>query len=398
MAAFGTSLPADAASLVHPDEIATLIARDREHPRIPRVTTGCRSVDEALEGRKERGIRGLCCVSGEGQAGKTGLALAFLSSHLLENARSHAAIIDTSGNFDVLRLHTTLVSHLQRDVVPQHAKPNNGSLEPDDIAATALERVKIMRVFDFVGMKEALEELKEEISQTAPRSAAKTPPSKTTAPPKPDRSRRVEVADSEDEEDEEEEMLFVGMITRETWQPHRPEERRHLSPDVSADEGGGATWMLIVDNITQVLSPLMKVKYVQAHAMLASLMRDLSQLARSHNLTSLVINSGITRRPPPTPADGSHPDGPDTASALQNYCTSSAFEACTTHPALGKTFPFLVDIHFMVSKLPREKRGAEMAHVIEILSDGWDGRAGRLGFFQCNDIGGLEAVVYGSHG
>ncbi|KAF2503320.1 hypothetical protein BU16DRAFT_612841 [Lophium mytilinum] len=398
MAAFGAALPADAASLIRPDEIATLIAWDGEHPRVTRVMTGCRSVDEALEGKRERGIRGLCCFSGEAGAGKTGLALAFLTSHLLENPRSQAAIIDTSGNFDVLRLHTTLVSRFQRHVVPQQAKQDNASLEPDDIAAAALERVKIMRVFDFVGMKEALEELKEEISQPVQTLGSKTTPSKIPAPPKTNHSRRVEVADSEDEEDEEEEeMLFVGTNKPDTTQTIRSDERRHLSPHVSSDESGGCTWMLIVDNITEVLSPLMKVKYVQAHAMLASLMRDLSQLARSHDLTSLVINSGITRRPPPTPADGSRSDDPDTSATSMNYFTSSAFEACTTYPALGKTFPFLVDMHFMISRLPKEKRGAEMAHAIEILSDGWEGRAGRLAFFQCNNDGGMEAVVYRSH-
>jgi len=154
--------------------------------------------------------------------------------------------------------------------------------------------------------------------------------------------------------------------------------------------------------------------------MLASFMRDLAQLARSHNLISLIVNSGITRNPPPppTPGPGPCPEGPDASSILRNYFTWSSFEACTTYPALGKTFPFLVDLHMLLSRLPKEEwdakayykspeqagdgnhsrqRGPEMAHMVEVLSDGWDGRAGRLAAFQCSDQGVLEAVVYKSH-
>lgn len=102
---------------------------------------------------------------------------------------------------------------------------------------------------------------------------------------------------------------------------------------------------------------------------------------------------------------------------LQHYFTSSAFEACTTYPALGRTLPFVVDMHMLVAKLPKGRRDAQAhyksegqdadghhrrravatAHLVEVLSDGWDGRAGALGAFQCSDRGVLEAVAYTPH-
>jgi hypothetical protein len=293
-----------------------------------------------------------------------------------------------------------------------------------------------MRVFDFVGVKEAIEELKEEISKKVQRPESRTPVGVTPCTSGQTHGRGVEVADSEDDfssDEGEEEMLFVSMKVPETKRPHSVGVEGGQRSREIAGERGGATWMLVIDSITQVLSPLMRIKYVEgnialhhlgnpdssglsadvtsmltsirltAHEMLASLMRDLAQLARSHNLLSLVVNSGIMRQPP-TLAPGSRPDGPDATSFLQNYFSSSAFEACTTYPALGKTFPFLVDMHMLVSRLPKGKRDAsayyesteqtgnvhasksrevEMVHMVEVLSDGWDDRAGRLAAFQC---------------
>jgi len=289
----------------------------------------------------------------------------------------------------------------------QRSDGHKPCLQPEDAATKALERVKIMRVFDFVGVKEAMEELKEEINKTVQRPESRAPAGVTSSTSRQTHGRRVEVADSEDDfssDEGEEDMLFVSTKVPETKRPRSVgEEGGQKSRNTIAGERGGVVWMLVIDSITQLLSPLMKIKYVQAHAMLASLMRDLARLARSHNLLSLVVNSGITRHPP-TLASGSRPDGPDATSFLQNYFTFSAFKACTTYPALGKTFPFLVDMHMLVSRLPKRKRDAsaycesteqtgnvhasksrevEMVHMVEVLSDGWDDRVGRLAAFQC---------------
>jgi hypothetical protein len=72
----------DGSALIHPDDIARLIAQvEGQHSKRLRVTTGCRSVDEALEGGQECGIQGLCCVSGDKETGKTWVSLRSFARH-----------------------------------------------------------------------------------------------------------------------------------------------------------------------------------------------------------------------------------------------------------------------------------------------------------------------------
>jgi hypothetical protein len=145
------------------------------------------------------------------------LCLTLLVNSLLQGANSTAAIIDTTGHFDIVRLYMFVLARLQSDVSlvgsfrAHHASVD---LSAEDIAAKVLDRVQIMRVFDLVGVAEAfdeilgelegtnvMEETKEIIKGTSEKiGVEKEVPSERPA------SRKMVVADSEDED--EDEMLF----------------------------------------------------------------------------------------------------------------------------------------------------------------------------------------------
>ncbi|KAJ9637188.1 hypothetical protein H2199_007474 [Coniosporium tulheliwenetii] len=229
-----------------------------------------------------------------------------LATHLLVNPSSSAAIVDTTGNFSVLRLHSTLVFHLksQRALKKSHKLANDPepqqsiaqdagnanhpgeeaeTASPADVAeeegneetvaAKMLDRVKIMRVFDFVGVIEAISEIRDELEKppAAPSDSSPMPSSPPPMPREPGMRRTVsKIGDSEDED--EEDMLFDSAA--EAAEPSRePTSETIKEPAVEASSEhipsstsppSGKTGMIIIDNITHVLSPLMKTDYVQA--------------------------------------------------------------------------------------------------------------------------------------
>ena len=111
-----------------------------------------------------------------------------------------------------------------------------------------LARVRIMRAFDFLGVCEAIDEIK---------SALSTRPEKETWPQPvrqivhKSRRREREVLDSEDEEDDEAHdlaQLELGSSSRV--------DAETSSPSL---EGG----LVVVDNLSSVVSSLMKSNHVQ---------------------------------------------------------------------------------------------------------------------------------------
>lgn len=191
-----------------------------------------------------------------------------------------AAVVDTTGNFDVLRLYTMIVAQLSRrpDIQTSlRSSLNQGPETPtEDLAAKVLDRVKIMRVFDFVGVREAIGEIRDGIEKkkdverasnneekkanSVMDEAAKNEPLIEKAPVK-----RTYVADSEDEEDDEE-MLFDSDVTDTTAaQPvQNPEPIRIDSSETTyAEIERGPIKIVLIDNLAQVLNPLLKKDYIQ---------------------------------------------------------------------------------------------------------------------------------------
>lgn len=323
----GTGLAAEpllAGSMLRDEELGHVFAAfglgDDEVPKpdagevdVLRVATGTKSVDDALGG----GVCAGTVLGVWGDGGEVSFALVFRSwlgvagecicvwvltdlkqvcrmmlvDSLLKYPDEMAAVVDSTGNFDVLGVYTTLSERLKR---------NNGFFQKlkakeedsvEEVAATALDRVRIMRVFDFVGVREAIGEIRDGLERTKdidrktkgtinePRQTTlkpNTPKRPTPEPLTPEpRPRRTAVADSEDE-DEDEEMLFDIVPPSKEPAPavqqveHEPQQ--HPTNTIAEQEDQqkiepvqphNPIRFILIDNLAQVLTPLLKKDYIQ---------------------------------------------------------------------------------------------------------------------------------------
>ncbi|KAK3112603.1 hypothetical protein LTR53_010953 [Teratosphaeriaceae sp. CCFEE 6253] len=318
-------------------------------PRSPRkLCTGHHSIDAALEGGLEYGT--ICCISAEAKSGAGDITHAMLVSHLLDDSTSTATMIDTTLSFDLQGLHSKLVRRLQ----------DRG--EEASKAMAVLERLKIMKVFDFVGLTESTAEIREALERGG------RPQSPQSAPP------RGTVGDSEDED-----LLDDPSPPRAPTLPAPPDIPTTLA----------APGLVIIDSLTHVAAPVIKSNHIQGQALLTAFIRSLAHLARTHNLGVLLTNTATTyaqaREDPP-----------------------SIFASCALHPALGKTFAFLLDTHLLVHSVPKSpadarvvyggkqdvgsRRGGEVVEVVEVLQDRSAGRVGMWAAFGIDAQGDIVEV------
>lgn len=141
----------------------------------------------------------------------------------------------------------------------------------EDLAAKILDRVKIMRVFDVVGVMEAIGEVKDELEGRTRKSEIKEEEVKQKDVVEvPKKAQRTVIADSEDEEDDDE-MLFdiaEGASIKPTasappLSPSHPSDAKP-EPLEEGDAGKGPrVSFILIDNLAHVLSPLLKKDYVQ---------------------------------------------------------------------------------------------------------------------------------------
>lgn len=200
--------------------------------------------------------------------------------------------MDTTGNFDVLRLFTLIIARLlscqqsQDLLAPLRESVGLGSdSRAEDVAAKVLDRVKIMRVFDFEGVREAVGEIRDELEGRG--GGGKDTEEKEEALAKEqvrvgeakETSKRTFVPDSEGEdEDEEEEMLFeseaevtsakevqqsdkMSVSKREQTVP--PDTPKHDSDGIPENNTPGTLKFILIDNLAQVLGPLLKQDLTQ---------------------------------------------------------------------------------------------------------------------------------------
>jgi hypothetical protein len=148
-------------------------------------------------------------------------------TYILSSKNQDAAIIDTTGTFDVIRLHQSIIKRLQRIGFP-------GDVEVE--GERLLEKVRIVRVFDLFGIIEAVDEIREAYGTRrqpqSPRSARKAI-----------RSRLGVVPDSEDEDEDE-------LPEIETNQSDQKE--------LAAAKVG----FVMIDNLASVMSPMLKTNHV----------------------------------------------------------------------------------------------------------------------------------------
>lgn len=352
--------PADPilASTIWTAHTATYGATTTDSSRWPtKLTTGLRSLNEALNGGLDYGS--ISCISAEADSGVGELALALLVSHLLGSEDASATVIDTTLSFDLRKLHARLV----------HALQTHG--QDAGLAMGVLGRLKIMKVFDFVGLTESMAEVADSLEGRASATAGGAEAETHLAAP------RGTVGDSEDEEDE---MLD---------EPTPPEQANVPCIATEPPAGGGdstPTGLLLIDSISHVAAPLLKNNHAQAQALLTSFMRSLGYLTRAHDLCTILINGTVTY-------------------ANSKEESPSIFISSTPRPALGKTFNYLLDLHLLVHQVPktavdakaiyggqRSNRDPEMGSVVEVLQDRSGGRIGRWAAFCGEEDGRLKVI------
>lgn len=358
---------------------------------------------------------------------------------LLRYEGSTAAVVDTSGNFDVLRLYTLILAQLQRDAeIVGSARIVMGcgvETSVEDVAAKVLDHVKIMRVFDFVGVREAIGEIRDDLegrkASKRRREDAKVEHAAKAKSPTPEPQpvpKRTVVADSEDE-DEDEEMLFDASEPSfepapAAQQPVEPPEQAFHSQheaeqsNIQEPDNPGKVKFILIDNLAQVLNPLLKKDYLQgrsfkapflphtnthpANALASTFLHSLNHLTRTHTLHTILANPATAPRAP-SPA---RQPAPPEHQKQQPPPPPSIFASNTVVPSLASILPRYVDTSLLVSQMPRKKmdakvlyrdgntsrsvkkpRGVEMVNVLEVVSDRWDGRVGAWGTYVEGDMG-----------
>lgn len=297
------------------------------------VSTGIRTIDQALRpGLAHGSITCLSCEQTENIAQE--IYQASIASHLLSSPHATAAVIDTGSGLDVRRLHQIL----SRRLGDRH--------DASDEAAKVLDRVSIMKVFDFVGFGECLSELR---SSLEGRSNELSIPTEVVETMKP----RGTIGDSEDETDDE-------MVDK----PSDSAVSRTREPPFTTQNSP----LLIIDNIAKVATPLLKSQssYSRGHALLTSFMRSLALLTKTHDICTLLINDVL-------PSRYTKEDSP------------SVFSSCMLQPALGKAFTYMLDAHLLCHRMRRSESNEAECYVVEVLQDRHGGRVGRWGALTANE-------------
>ena len=297
-----------------------------------------------------------------------------IASHLLTHKLGEVAFIDTTGSFSPLRLRNVFAYRLEAKI--QHnsyqesgymyekrtSKLENSKEAMVEEATVMLDRVKVMRVFDFAGVVEAISEVNE-LTEAITRKADRLP---VAAP----EHRRDEVGDSEEEPDEDEGPEREPQHETDRLQGNKPHS--------------GPIGMIIIDTITNVVSAMMVKSQVQGQALLASFMRSLHHLTSRYHVCTILTNAAVGRNPTRNP-DYQHGPREDV----------SIFSSTMGKPALGKTFTFLIDTSVFLSTVPKTSDDAfiafgggekapsyQKALIFEILKDRCGTREGRWAAFE----------------
>ena len=305
------------------------------------------------------------------------LAYHAIASHLLTHPLGEVAVVDTNGSFSPLRMQKALLYRLEAKVQHNSYQESGYMYERRTLAlgnskeamiekaTSMLDRVKVMRVFDFAGVIEAISEVKELVEST------------TQTADKPlvvAIEKKIEVGDSEDEEDEEDEELQADpqrqIVNLDELQGSHP----HSSP----------IGMVIIDTITNVVSAMVAKSQIQGQALLASFMRSLHHLTSRYHICTILTNAAVGSDGAKNPAyqRGRRED-------------VSIFSSTMGKPALGKTFTFLIDTSIFLSTVPKTSHEAYIAFgdgaksssyqkalILEVLSDRYGTRTGRWAAFE----------------
>jgi hypothetical protein len=322
-----------------------------------KIAVSANSVNGILDGGFECGK--LHCITSAADLDNGDLINNVIVPHLLSSGHATATIVDSTLSFDVRRLLRVLTvsmgvtsEQVQRRVLP------------------ILERVKIMKVFDFAGLTEAVEEMQ---ATTSAQDGEASLPAINKAPP-------GTILDSDDEGEEE--------ILDEPSRPPRVETttRDKSMPSTTTDHRSN---LIIMRDMSQVVGPLLRSNYTHGQAQLDSIMRSLGRLTRDLRACTIVFASASSR------------------AAHEADTRLSQFESCTLRSALGDGLGYLVDVHIFRHQLPLDgtsrpvemRRGihnravSEMVEILEVVEDRYSGRRGRWTAVRCDDQGILCDVL-----
>ncbi|OAG06498.1 uncharacterized protein CC84DRAFT_1187379 [Paraphaeosphaeria sporulosa] len=413
------------------------------------LKTDSKSIDAAFGGGLEGGR--VVGVWGDAGGGGAEISLALLSSSLLENPHSSAAVVDTTGNFDVFRLYAFIFARLQDDVGILRSLNEAMSMDglgAEEVAAKALDRVNIMRAFDLVGVMEAVGEVRDELEGRNLQAIDEVEGGSVDPPEaevvvtglgeqrdaekekEKEMPKRTFVADSDEEEEllfddepaapistdvvmtetspteEQDEILFVdGSADQRDDTSHLPAvvTAPHVQPTGAEqspskrDPAPARTAFLLIDNLAHVVSPLLQKDYTQAQALISSFLLTLSHLTRNHTLHTLLSNPSVPPRPSSRKPNPNHEN-------QQQPPPPSIFASNKNVPALVSLLIPYLDLSLLVEKMPyrkvdaravyadgeavkRARKGIEMVSVMEVMSDRWGGRGGGWGTFVCGERG-----------
>ncbi|ESZ91607.1 hypothetical protein SBOR_8006 [Sclerotinia borealis F-4128] len=383
------SHPIESAQPITADQFLELEERQRtrfngKDGGLARIKTGCLEIDdyvlcgskEELNGGFERGIVvGLSATDGDESIGSRLISLNLIASVLLQHVDSANAIrdpqdesrnvmkpkvvvIDATGSFSLPLLAKGLRSRLLQVRHKTRSKDNtSGNLENDlnldriteleiqtDMNAM-LELVAISRVFDIEGLWEVLGEIgrtdgrsnegdNQETSNNHPSREGKFVEKQAELLHKiPD-----EIGDSEEEDINMSTPSPVKLVASKTSEVE-------TSPEI-----------LIIDNMHYLISHLFThSEKSSAHSLLSLLSRTLHTLTHTQNILTILHNSTISTKTNYTkPGTRQSPPPPP---ALQSIFTSTAQK-----PSLGRIFDEFLDLHIMISRVPKSRVDAEVLY------------------------------------
>lgn len=391
------------------------------------LRTGIKSLDDALGNILQS--RRVVALSSETSSQRDDLAKTLLVDCLVREPEGLVAVIDTTGNFDVVELYTRILTRLRREDLAVDdmggQMDGNEAKASEDVAVKVLDRVKIMRVFDFVGVKEAVGELrdgleglvveKENVENViTPVDMVEEKEEKEELIP----NKRMEVADSEGEEESigasDDEMLFDTKAPPTHQDPGPSEHEAILPKDLHPTQSNPSTShstskfkLILIDNLAYVLNPLLKKDTLSANTLATTFLTTLSHLTRTHALHTILLNPCTTQpTASPTHQAPSHTaPHKQTAPTPQQFHThqhpppTSIFSSNAAVPALLGLLGRYADAHVLVTRMPRRKmdarvfyadtggrergkrRGVEMVGVLEIVADRWGDSVGAWGVF-----------------
>ncbi|TEY73036.1 hypothetical protein BOTCAL_0084g00150 [Botryotinia calthae] len=376
---------------VHPitaDQLLELEERQRalfnEKDDVPaRIRTGCQEIDDyvlcagkdTLNGGFERGIVvGLSAADGDESTGSRMISLNLIASVLLQNIdlvnaiqksqsesgssiKPKVVVVDTTGSFNLPLLVKILRSRLlkrryemrSRDDITKNLNDGHNTNESTEIGIqkevnALLELVAISRVFDIEGLWEILSELGRPNDQPINNGGDQEIPTITASHTRkpvegeaePFHKIPDEICDSEDEDIE---------LTPPPVKPTAPNPSSiETSPEI-----------LIIDSMHYLISHLFThSEKVSAHNLLSLLSQTLHTLTHTQNILTILHNTTIStkanftsqqlpRQPPPPPPT-----------------IQSIFSSPGQKPALGRIFDDFLNLHIMISKLPKKREDVEI--------------------------------------